>query len=193
MGLLQWLVPGVVAVSCLSTAVSAWKPDGWLAAPSRRSLLAAVLEVAFVAVMLRLVFPGSPGAVALWTVSVAALAAAVAGLIIRWPVLPVRPKDAQSRDARAGEAHAQDAQVVAEHPEERHPGTGQAGEPLPGEPQDQAAQFQAPARAVTTKKRRRSSGQNPGAKKQREPGRVSIAVRGILLLAALGLSMAVGF
>lgn len=89
--IIGWVLPAVLVLACGWVAASAWQSDGMAAARSRRSLLAALLETAFVALALRLVVEWSPVTIWLWVLSVAALAAATAGAVIRWESLPVRP------------------------------------------------------------------------------------------------------
>ena len=83
-----WVLPLVLVFSCGWVAASAWQGSGAAAARSRRRLLAALLETAFVALALRLVVEWSPVTIWLWVFSVAALAAGVAGAVIRWDSLP---------------------------------------------------------------------------------------------------------
>ena len=83
-----WVLPLVLVFSCGWVAASAWQGTGAAAARSRRRLLAALLETAFVALALRLVVEWSPVTIWLWVFSVAALAAGVAGAVIRWDSLP---------------------------------------------------------------------------------------------------------
>lgn len=93
LSLISWALSGFLVYSCLSLAVSAWKREGRLSRRSGMSLLVGALEAAAVAGLFRLVVPWNPGTVALWVVAAAALAAAVAGVIIRWPELSARPAD----------------------------------------------------------------------------------------------------
>lgn len=59
-----WVLPLVLVFSCGWVAASAWQGSGAAAARSRRRLLAALLETAFVALALRLVVEWSP--VTIW-------------------------------------------------------------------------------------------------------------------------------
>ena len=86
--LLSWLLAGVLVVTCLAAARSAWNLGERAPGISRMALLSSVLEAAAVAAFFRLVVAWSTGTTLLWVVAMAALAAAVAGLVIRWPQLP---------------------------------------------------------------------------------------------------------
>ncbi|MBO0907895.1 hypothetical protein [Arthrobacter sunyaminii] len=86
--LLAWLLAGVLAVTCLAVARSAWNFGGRGPGISRMALLSSMLETAATAAFFRLVVPWSPGTTLLWVVAMAALAVAVAGAVIRWPELP---------------------------------------------------------------------------------------------------------
>ncbi|MCC9174302.1 hypothetical protein [Arthrobacter sp. zg-Y179] len=88
--LMSWILVAWLVATCLSVAVPVWKRAGQPSGPSRRSLLAGLMEAASLAGLLRLVVPWTPGSVALWVVAVVVLAAAVAGAVLRWPVLPGR-------------------------------------------------------------------------------------------------------
>lgn len=88
--LIAWGLAGLLAFTCLSAAVSLWRPRGALANGSRAAVLATLLEAAAVAVFFRLVVQWTPGTVMLWVAAVAAFAAAVAGAVLRWPQLPPR-------------------------------------------------------------------------------------------------------
>lgn len=86
--LLSWLLAGVLAVTCLSVARSAWNFGGRGPGISRMALLSSLLDAAATAAFFRLVVPWSAGTTLLWVVAVAALAVAVAGTVIRWTELP---------------------------------------------------------------------------------------------------------
>ncbi|MCQ1995153.1 hypothetical protein [Arthrobacter sp. zg-Y1171] len=88
--LMSWILGAWLVVTCLSMAVPVWKRAGMPSGPSRRSLLAGLMEAASLAGLLRLVVPWTSGSVVLWVVAVVALAAAVAGAVLRWPELPGR-------------------------------------------------------------------------------------------------------
>lgn len=90
LSLIPWVMSGFLMYSSVSLAVSAWKREGRLSRRSGMSLLVGMLETAAVAGLFRLVVPWSPGTVALWVAAAVALAAAVAGVIIRWPELSAR-------------------------------------------------------------------------------------------------------
>lgn len=83
-----WVLPIGLVVYCGWLARFAWTPS--VPEKSRGSYVATLLEAAFVAVVMRLVVDWSAVTTWLWVLSVAALAAAVAGLVIRWPQLPAR-------------------------------------------------------------------------------------------------------
>ena len=87
--IIGWVLPLVLVFSCGWVALSAWTASGRAAARSRRSLLAALLQTAIVALAMRLVVDWTPVTIWLWVLSVAALAAAAAGTVIRWDSLPV--------------------------------------------------------------------------------------------------------
>ena len=99
-GIIGWALSALLAFTCLSAAVSLWRPGGRLATGSRAAALASLLETAAVAVFFRLVVQWTPGTVALWVVATAAFAAAVAGAVVRWPGLARRTT---GEPARAGE------------------------------------------------------------------------------------------
>ncbi|WAP51382.1 hypothetical protein OL239_16395 [Arthrobacter sp. ATA002] len=86
--LISWLLAGVLVVTCLAVARSAWNLGGRDAGISRMALLSSVLDAAAVAVFFRLVVTWNTGTILLWVLAMAALAAAVAGTVIRWPQLP---------------------------------------------------------------------------------------------------------
>ena len=86
--LLSWLLAGVLAVTCLSVARSAWNFGERGPGISRMALLSSLLDAAATAAFFRLVVPWSAGTTLLWVVAMAALAVAVAGTVIRWPELP---------------------------------------------------------------------------------------------------------
>ena len=84
-----WMAGAGLMLYCVRVPVSVWKPDGrWAAARSRRTLLAALLEIAFMVVLARLVIDWSPVTIWFWVLSVAALAAGTAAAVIRWDALP---------------------------------------------------------------------------------------------------------
>lgn len=85
---ISWLLAGVLAVTCLAVARSAWNLGERPPGISRMALLSAVLDAAATAAFFRLVVPWGTGTTLLWVVAMAALAAAVAGTVIRWPKLP---------------------------------------------------------------------------------------------------------
>jgi len=99
-----WIVGAGLMLYCTRVSVSAWKPDGRWAARSRRTLLAALLETAFMVVLARPVIDWSPVTVWFWVLSVAAVAAGTAGAVIRWDILP--------RPAAEAEQHPEDPQAV---------------------------------------------------------------------------------
>ena len=107
LNLLAWIFSGLLALYCLFLAYSAWRQEAGLSGRGRMSLLVALLEAAVMAALLRLVVQWSPGTVLLWVVALAALAAASAGIIIRWHVLPVRSRfrgsPARNSDSEPGE------------------------------------------------------------------------------------------
>ncbi|WP_341394226.1 hypothetical protein [Arthrobacter sp. G119Y2] len=86
--LISWLLAGVLAVTCLAVARSAWNLGERAPDISRMALLSSLLEAAATAAFFRLVVPWSTGTTLLWMVAMAALSVAVAGAVIRWPVLP---------------------------------------------------------------------------------------------------------
>ena len=86
--LISWLLAGVLAVTCLTVARSAWNFGERGPGISRMALLSGLLDAAATAGFFRLVVPWSTGTTLLWVVAMAALAVAVAGAVIRWPVLP---------------------------------------------------------------------------------------------------------
>lgn len=104
--IIGWVLPLVLVLSCSWVAASAWKSTGAAAARSRRHLLAALLETAFVAVAMRLVVEWSPVTIWLWVVSVAGLAAGAAGAVIRWDSLPRTAAAAAETDAAAAAGSA---------------------------------------------------------------------------------------
>ena len=83
-----WVLPLGLVVYCGWLAYFAWTQS--VPERTRGSYVATVLEAAFVAVLMRLVVDWSAATIWLWVLSAAALAAAVAGLVIRWPQLPAR-------------------------------------------------------------------------------------------------------
>lgn len=83
-----WVFPLGLVAYCGWVAFFAWTPS--VPEKSRGSYLATLLEAAFVAVVMRLVVDWSPVTIWLWVLSAAALAAATAGVMIRWPELPAR-------------------------------------------------------------------------------------------------------
>ncbi|MCC3302317.1 hypothetical protein [Arthrobacter sp. zg-Y895] len=88
--LMSWILGAWLVATCLSVAVPVWQRAGQPSGPSRRSLLAGLMEAASLAGLLRLVVPWTSWSMALWVVAVVALAAAVAGAVLHWPVLPGR-------------------------------------------------------------------------------------------------------
>lgn len=112
--IIGWVLPAVLALACGWVAASAWQSDGMAAARSRRSLLAAMLETAFVALALRLVVEWSPVTIWLWILSVAALAAATAGAVIRWESLPRTAAEADAAGTAGSAARAGSADSPAE-------------------------------------------------------------------------------
>lgn len=109
-----WVLPLVLVFSCGWVAASAWQGSGAAAARSRRRLLAALLETAFVALALRLVVEWSPVTIWLWVFSVAALAAGVAGAVIRWDSLPRTAAAAPAAPAAPAVAEADAAGTAGE-------------------------------------------------------------------------------
>ncbi|KAD4007168.1 hypothetical protein GD627_06280 [Arthrobacter yangruifuii] len=115
LNLVSWALAVWLVVLSLSVAVPVWKQAGTLSGPSRRSLLAGLLETASIAGILRLISPWSSGSVVLWVVAVVALAAAVAGAVLRWPDLPRRTsKPARAAGEAAETEVAEPAEVAAE-------------------------------------------------------------------------------
>jgi hypothetical protein len=115
LSVIPWVLSGFLVYSCLSLAVSAWKREGRWSRRSGMSLLVGLLETAAVAGLFRLVVPWSPGTVALWVVAAVALAAAAAGVIIRWPELAARPRSAER--LAADDAAAEHAAAGEEAPD----------------------------------------------------------------------------
>ncbi|MCQ1950572.1 hypothetical protein NNX28_11615 [Arthrobacter sp. zg-Y859] len=97
--LMSWILGAWLMVTCLSVAVPVWKRAGQPSGPSRRSLLAGLLDAASLAGLLRLVVPWTPGSVVLWVVAIVVLAAAVAGAVLRWPELPGRSRGSGAAEA----------------------------------------------------------------------------------------------
>ncbi|MCQ1953023.1 hypothetical protein [Arthrobacter sp. zg-Y238] len=95
MTFMSWILGAWLMVTCLSVAVPVWKRAGQPSGPSRRSLLAGLLDAASLAGLLRLVVPWTPGSVVLWVVAIVVLAAAVAGAVLRWPELPGRGSESE--------------------------------------------------------------------------------------------------
>ncbi|MCC3266856.1 hypothetical protein [Arthrobacter gengyunqii] len=110
--LISWLVAGVLAVTCLAVARSAWNLGERAPGISRMALLSGLLDAAATAALFRLALPWSAGTTLLWVLAMAALAVAVAGAVIRWPELP---------------SHAGLLDF-----EESGPGTTESGSPEPG-------------------------------------------------------------
>lgn len=133
--LLSWLLAGVLVVTCLAAARSAWNLGERAPGISRMALLSSVLDAAAVAAFFRLVVAWSTGTTLLWVVAMAALAAAVAGMVIRWPQLP---------------SHA--ALLDFTEPE---PGTTESGSPEPG---NEGPLQTKPSRKVKKKSKKKEPG-----------------------------------
>ncbi|MFZ3453515.1 hypothetical protein [Arthrobacter sp. 7Tela_A1] len=110
-GVIGWVFPLGLVVYCGWVAFFAWTLS--IPEKTRGAYLATLLEAGFVAVVMRLMVEWSPVTIWLWVLSAAALAAAVAGLVVRWPELP-------SRRGKATEPHADFPGVVPA----RKPGPG---------------------------------------------------------------------
>lgn len=162
--LVSWLLAGVLVVTCLAVARSAWNLGERAPGISRMALLSSVLDAAAVAAFFRLVVPWSTGTTLLWVVAMAALAAAVAGMVIRWPQLPSHA------------ALLDFTEPDTEQEQEREPATAPPGQ---NEPPN--------AGSLRTKPRRK-----PEKKPKKEPGRRAVAVRAVVLAAVVAFSFAVG-
>ncbi len=110
---MAWILGTGLMLYCLRVPVSVWKPDSRWAARSRRTLLAALLEIAFMVVLARLVIDWSPVTIWFWVFSVAALAAGTAGAVIRWDALP--------RPAAEAEKLPEDPQAITWQVNTRQP------------------------------------------------------------------------
>lgn len=166
LSVIPWMLSGFLLYSCLSLAVSAWKREGRLSRRSAMSLLVGLLETAAVAGLFRIVVPWSTGTVALWVVAAVALAAAAAGVIIRWPELSARARNGgrvAAADAAAADAAAEHAAADEDAPEH---GIGNAG----------------------TKKTLKK----PSRKPKKEPGTVAVTGNAIFLAAVVAFSLAIG-
>lgn len=160
--LLAWLLAGVLAVTCLSVARSAWNFGERGPGVSRMALLSSLLDAAATAAFFRLVVPWSTGTTLLWVVAMAALAVAVAGTVIRWPELP---------------SHAGLLDFEEPGPDSAGPDTS---ERVSTEPGNESTVRTKPSRKVKKKTKRK------------EPGRRAVAVRAAVLAAVVVFSFAVG-
>ncbi|MCC9195363.1 hypothetical protein QNO08_03305 [Arthrobacter sp. zg-Y820] len=180
--LVAWMVSGFLAFSCLSLAYSAWKQEAWLSGRSRMSLLVGLLEAATIAGIVRLVTQWSTGTVVVWVVAVAALAAAVAGLIIRWHDLPVRSRSAE---IAAPKAYPESTGVPVQE-------DAGAPEPNPEAYPESAGVPTESGRTATATVLRSKSRKASRKKPKKEPGRATVAGHACLLAAVVGLSFVIG-
>lgn len=160
--LVSWLLAGVLAVTCLSVARSAWNFGERGPGISRMALLSGLLDAAATAGLFRLVVPWSTGTTMLWVVATAALAVAVAGAVIRWPVLP----------SHSGLLDFEESEPGSAEPDASKPGTTE------------------PAHEGTV--RTKASRKVKKKPKRKEPGRRAVAVRAVVLAAVVAFSFAVG-
>lgn len=174
---LAWMFSGLMAIYCLFLAYSAWRQEEGLSGRGRMSLLVALLEAAMIAALLRLVVQWSPGTVMLWVVAVVALAAASAGVIIRWHDLPVRSRfvgsEATDSDSEPGEG-ADGEPVERRESAEAHSGTGATST---------ATALRKPPQKTSAKKRK---------KPKKEPGWLTVVGHACCLGAVVVFSFFVG-
>ncbi|WP_146364439.1 hypothetical protein [Arthrobacter yangruifuii] len=199
LNLVSWALAVWLVVLCLSVAVPVWKRAGTPSGPGRRSLLAGWLEAASIAGILRLISPWSSGSVVLWVVAVVALAAAVAGAVLRWPDLPRRTSKSESVAGEAAETEvAEPAEVPAEvataapanvatataAPARAPANVATATEP-PAAEQPRRPSLparEAPVVPIPGKPRRKSKA---GKKSKKEPGNLALAGQVALLVAVV--------
>ncbi len=174
---LSWLLAGVLAVTCLAVARSAWNIGGRPPGISRMALVSAVLEAAATAAFFRLLVPWGTGTTLLWVVAMAGLAAAVAGTVIRWPELP----------SHAGLLDFAEPEHEGEEPGTADPGTADPG--TAGTAGTAGTPGTAGAAGTLRTKPRKQQAKKP---KKREPGRKAVAVRAGVLAALIAVSVAIG-
>ncbi|MCC9204407.1 hypothetical protein [Arthrobacter sp. zg-Y769] len=192
--LVSWVLAVWVVVTCLTVAVSVWKRAGLPSGPSRRSVVAGLLEAAWFAGLMRLVVSWSPGSVVLWVVAVVVLAAAVAGAIVRWPELPDRVRGSGAVQA-ASEGEARQEALPAEAEGEAVP-VGQVPKPdvtVLEVPEQSRRPFlpaqEAPYGSATGKPRRKTKA---AKKPKKDPGNLALVVNAALLLAVVVVSFLAG-
>lgn len=165
--LVSWLLAGALAVTCLAVARSAWNLGERAPGISRMALLSSLLEAAATAVLFRLAVQWSTGTVLLWALAMAALAAAVAGAIIRWPALP----------SHAGLLDLEEPEPAGTEHGSTESDRNESGNTKPG---NEGTLRIKPSRKVKKKS------------KKKEPGRTAVAVRAGVLAAVVIFSFAVG-
>ncbi|MDM7989609.1 hypothetical protein [Arthrobacter sp. zg-Y877] len=197
--LMSWILAAWLVLTCLSVAVPVWKRAGQPSGPSRRSLLAGLMEAASLTGLLRLVVPWSPGSVALWVVAIVVLASAVAGAVLRWPELPGRGSESVGPAGEAG-SEASTGPEDAEQEAWDHTRRPQAAaaKALPSDPSLQPG---LPARGTPHrldadkprgKVKAGKSGRKAAGGKKKEPGNLALTGHVALLVAVIVLSFLVG-
>ncbi|UWX96090.1 hypothetical protein N2K95_10395 [Arthrobacter zhaoxinii] len=191
--LVSWMLALWLMVLSLSVALPVWKQVGRPSGPSRRSLLAGLLETASIAGILRLISPWSSGSVVLWVVAVVALAAAVAGAVLHWPELPGRSSKSEGVAGEAAETEAAEpAAVASAAPANVAAAANDAAAPpaaeearRPSLPVREAPGVPTTGKSLIGKPRRKSKA---GKKAKKEPGNLALAGQAALLVAVVVIS-----